>query len=51
MFRKFYHKILVFIIDHKILSNTIGKTKWFNKAVIKEAKWIIWNKLMEKSDN
>lgn len=39
--RKIYHKILRFILNHKPLYKTIGKTKWFKNEVNKEARWIL----------
>ena len=44
MIRKRYHDLLRFVICHKWLSNTIGKTKWFKHLVYEEAQWIIGNR-------
>lgn len=41
--RKIYHSLLRFVLRHKSLNNSIGKTKWFKRMVDEEAHWIIRN--------
>lgn len=38
---KIYRNFLRFILNHKFLYNTIGRTQWYNKEVKKTARWII----------
>ena len=45
---KIYHDFLRFIIRHKIMNKTIGKTKWFNHLVYEESQWIIGNRPWRK---
>ena len=38
---KIYRNFLRFILNHRFLYNTIGKTQWYKKEVRKAARWII----------
>ena len=38
------HSVLRFVLRHKFLNKTIGKTKWFKHIVYEEAQWSIGNR-------
>ena len=42
--RMVYHEVLRFVIRKRCLDRTVGRTKWFNRLVHKEAQWILNNR-------